>query len=125
MSRASIIPIVRRFFRKRSSSSSAAPADKKAAAAANATEHAFARSKSLIARILASVRGRGALASVAFFVLAVLYVFANEVSLRVARTVGKRLKRLTAKVERGDAAITDKDMKVFQGWRWRVLTWTE
>lgn len=71
------------------------------------------------------MRGRGALASVAFFVLAVLYVFANEVSLRVARTVGKRLRRLAAKVERGDAAITDKDMKVFQGWRWRILMWTE
>ena len=30
-----------------------------------------------------------------------------------------------AKVERGAAAITDKDLRVFQGWRWRVLTWTE
>lgn len=88
----------------------------------NKTEYAFLRSKSLIARILSAVRsGFGGLASVTFFVFAVLYVFQNEVSLRVARTMSKRLKRLHAKVERGDQEITQADLKTLRGWRWRIL----
>lgn len=112
MASATIIPAVRKIFRRSSHNE-----------AANDTEHAFQKSKSLIARILDSVHGKSGLASVAFFVLAVLYVFQNEVSLRVARTVSKRLKKLVAKVERGDDGVGEEDMKVLNGWRWRVLLW--
>lgn len=88
----------------------------------NKTEYAFLKSKSLIARILNAVRSSfGGLASVTFFVFAVLYVFQNEVTLRVAKTVAKRLKRLHAKVERGDQEITQADLKMLRGWRWRIL----
>jgi hypothetical protein len=91
----------------------------------NDTEHAFRKSKSLIARILDSVHGHGKsrFASMAFFVLAVLYVFQSEVSLRVARTVSKRLKKLVTKVENGVEDVDDQDFKVLNGWRWRVLLW--
>jgi hypothetical protein len=58
-------------------------------------------------------------------VFAVLYIFQNEVSLRVARTVRRRLRRLVAKVEQGREALTDDDVKMLRGWRWRVLTWSE
>ncbi|KAI0012436.1 hypothetical protein F4779DRAFT_65710 [Xylariaceae sp. FL0662B] len=109
---ASFIPAVRRIFRRSSK-------DKES----NDTEYAFTRSKSLIARILDSVHGKGRFASIAFFVLAILYVFSNEVSLRVARTVSRRLKRLTAKIERGDDDVGAEDVKVLNGWRWRVLLW--
>ncbi|KAI1413858.1 hypothetical protein F5Y13DRAFT_24314 [Hypoxylon sp. FL1857] len=109
---ASFIPAVRRIFRRSSK-------DKEA----NDTEYAFRRSKSLIGRILDSVHGKSKFASVAFFVLAILYVFESEVSLRVARTVSKRLKRLMAKVERGDEGLGEDDLKVLKGWRWRVLLW--
>jgi hypothetical protein len=77
----------------------------------------------MLSRILESTGGRGGLASVAFFVFAVLYVFQNEVSLRVARTVAKRLKRLSAKVESGDQEINEKDMEMLRGWRWNILAW--
>jgi hypothetical protein len=109
---AAIIPAVRKVFRR--------SADDEAA---NDTEYAFRKSKSLIARILDSTHGKSGLASVAFFVLAVLYVFQSEVSLRVARTVSKRLKKLAAKVERGDEGVGEEDMKTLSGWRWRVLLW--
>jgi cob(I)alamin adenosyltransferase len=69
------------------------------------------------------VHGKGRLAAIAFFVFAVLYVFSNEVSLRVARTVSRRLKRLSAKIENGQEEIDEKDMKYLNGWRWRVLFW--
>lgn len=59
----------------------------------------------------------------AFFVFSVLYVFQNEVSLRVAKTVQKRVKKLCAKIERGDPDMGDGDMKLLEGWRWRVLLW--
>lgn len=88
----------------------------------NCTEYAFQKSKSLITRILGAVRSSfGGLASVAFFVFAVLYVFQNEVSLRVAKTVSKRLRKLHAKVERGDQEVTQADLKLLRGWRWRIL----
>ncbi|KAI1075780.1 hypothetical protein F5B20DRAFT_372953 [Whalleya microplaca] len=109
---ASFVPGVRRIFRRSSK-------DKES----NDTEYAFTRSKSLIARILDSVHGKGRLASVAFFVLAILYVFSNEVTLRVAKTVSRRLKRLTAKIERGDEDVGEEDVRILNGWRWRVLLW--
>lgn len=151
---ASIIPLVRRIFRRPSKDSDnnkkgedhrANSTNTKLAtgqrstgssnALMNATEYAFGKSRALIQRIRTSVRGSGwflgGLAAVSFFVLSVLYVFENEVSLRVAKTVSKRLKRLTVKVERGgsgsaaDAQLDEKDLAVLQqGWRWRVLTWS-
>lgn len=63
------------------------------------------------------------MAAVAFFVFAVLYVFQNEVSLRVGKTLAKRLKRLSAKLESGRDDIDENDMKLLSGWRWRVLLW--
>lgn len=77
----------------------------------------------MLARIKDSVLGRNSFASIAFFVFAVLYIFSNEVSLMVAKTVSKRLKRLGAKIERGDVEVVDSDMKLLEGWRWRVLMW--
>ncbi|KAI1775782.1 hypothetical protein F4818DRAFT_387803 [Hypoxylon cercidicola] len=109
---AAFIPAVRRIFRR-------SHKDREA----NDTEYAFKRSKGLISRILSSVHGKSKIASVAFFVLSILYVFQSEVSLRVARTMSKRLKRLMAKVERGDQGIGEDDMKILNGWRWRVLLW--
>lgn len=87
----------------------------------NDTEYAFKRSKSLISRILRSAHGLEKLASFTFFIFAVVYVFQNEVSLRVAKTVSRRLKQLSVKMERGEEGITEKDVKLLRGWRWRVL----
>lgn len=109
---ASFIPAIRRIFRRSSKDNES-----------NDTEYAFKRSKSLVSRILDSVHGKGRLASLAFFVLAVLYVFQSEVTLRVARTMSKRLKKLLGKVERGDQGLGEEDIKVLNGWRWRVLLW--
>lgn len=111
---ASFIPLVKRLFGRPK------PDDE----ASNRTEYAFKKSRSLVARILASAHRPG-LGTLAFFVFAVLYVFTNEVSLRVARTLGKRLRRLAARVEDGREELTDADVGVLRGWRWRVLTWTE
>ncbi|TGJ83620.1 hypothetical protein E0Z10_g5151 [Xylaria hypoxylon] len=110
---AAIIPAVRKIFRRSSD-------DK---VSSNDTEHAFRKSKSLIARILDHVHGKSGFASIAFFVLAVLYVFQSEVSVRVARTVSKRLKILVAKVEDGVEEVGEQDLKLLNGWRWRVLLW--
>ncbi|KAI1862087.1 uncharacterized protein JN550_010552 [Neoarthrinium moseri] len=110
---ASLIPAVRRIFRR--------PSDDDESS--NDTEYAFKQSKSLISRMWSTVRYNGALASMALFVLSVLYVFQAEVSLRVARTVSKRLKRLIARIEIGDETMVEKDMGIFKGWRWRVLAW--
>ncbi|KAI0508709.1 hypothetical protein F5B22DRAFT_388965 [Xylaria bambusicola] len=117
---AAIIPAVRKIFRRSSSDDHVS--------SSNDTEHAFRKSKSLIARILDSVHVEGksgfaSIASIAFFVLAVLYVFQNEVSLRVARTVSKRLKTLVSKVEDGVEDVGEQDFKILNGWRWRVLLW--
>lgn len=94
-----------------------------ASEAANDTEYAFSKSKTLVARILDSFHSPSGLAGVAFFVFAVLYVFQNEVSLRVARTVSKRLKRLSAQVEREEGEIGERELSILSGWRWRVLLW--
>jgi hypothetical protein len=67
--------------------------------------------------------GLGGLATITFFIFAILYVFQNEVSLRAARTMSKRLKRLRAKIERGNEELNEADMKLINGWRWRVLLW--
>lgn len=112
--RASFIPLVKKLFRR----------PKHEDESANRTEYAFKKSKSLVARILASTHRPG-LGTLAFFVFGVLYVFTNEVSLRVGRTVSKRLRRLVAKVEDGREEVTEDDVKVLQGWRWRILNWSE
>jgi hypothetical protein len=44
--------------------------------------------------------------------------------MRVGRAVQKRVKRLLAKVEAGSEEITEDDLKLLKGWRWRVLVWT-
>lgn len=113
---ATFIPIIRRFFKRNN--------DEESQTSANDTEYAFRRSKGLLEHIKDSVLGgTGYLAKLSFFVFAVLYVFSNEVSIRVARTVNKRLKKLCARIEAGDTDIEEKDMKVLEGWRWRVLLW--
>ncbi|TLS27277.1 hypothetical protein PpBr36_04006 [Pyricularia pennisetigena] len=112
-----LIPAVRRLFRRPESNSEGA---------SNDTEYAFFHSKSLVQRVLDSVRGGWSgisrLASATFLVFAVLYVFQNEVTLRVASTLSKRLKRLSAKIENSDNyEMNDKDLALLRGWRWRVL----
>ncbi|KAI5861549.1 hypothetical protein GGS23DRAFT_611549 [Durotheca rogersii] len=136
---AAIIPLVRRLFRRpRQPQHQAHQAPR-----ANATEHAFARSRAVAARVRAWLRaragwswtgsrlrglwrlvGRGAAAAAAAaaFVLAALYVFQGEVALRVARTVSRRLRRLAARVERGEQDVGPDDLAVLEGWRWRVLS---
>jgi len=124
MRSASFVPLVKRLFRRPSRSKPDAGESDPYGSASNSTEYAFQRSQSILSRLLASVRGQtGRLASVAFFVFAVLYVFQNEVSLQVARTVGRRLKRLSAKVESGDEELSERDMQILGGWRWRILLW--
>lgn len=113
ISSASLIPAVRRIFRR--------PSDDEKTS--NDTEYAFQRSKGLISRTWDLVKRNGALASMALFVLSVLYVFQAEVSLRVARTVSRRLKRLIQRIEIGNEVLDERDVDIFQGWRWRVLTW--
>ncbi|KAI5457101.1 hypothetical protein BGZ63DRAFT_318505, partial [Mariannaea sp. PMI_226] len=112
---ASFIPIIRRFWRRGN--------DEESQTSANDTEYAFVKSKGLLDHIKDGVFGSGYLAKLAFFVFAVLYVFSNEVSLRVARTTNKRIKKLCARIEQGDPDIDEKDMKALEGWRWRVLLW--
>ncbi|KAK0665203.1 hypothetical protein QBC41DRAFT_283428 [Cercophora samala] len=111
------IPLVKKLFRRPSS-------EKKSK---TRTEYAFIKSKSLLGRILAATHGhRPGLTTVTFFVFAVLYIFSNEVSLRVAKTASKRLKKLVNKVEntsngRDGDVLKDDDIKLLSGWRWRVL----
>ncbi|KAK7415156.1 hypothetical protein QQX98_006100 [Neonectria punicea] len=112
---AGFIPLIRRFFRRRN--------DEESQTSSNDTEYAFRKSKGLIEYIKDGLFGTSRWAKLAFMVLAVLYVFLNEVSLRVARTTQKRMKKLCARIERGDPDIDEKDMKVLEGWRWRVLLW--
>ncbi|KAI1332418.1 hypothetical protein F5Y16DRAFT_394491 [Xylariaceae sp. FL0255] len=121
---ATIIPFIRKLFRRPSSASTTTTTTGGEVPASNDTEHAFRKSRSLIKRILhTTATGTSRLAGVAFFVLGVLYAFQSEVSLRVARTVSRRLKKLVAKVERGEENLREEDLKVLQGWRWRVLLW--
>ena len=112
---ASFIPLVKRLFRRPRHDDDES---------SNRTEYAFKKSKNLVSRILAATHRPG-LGTLAFFVFAVLYVFTNEVSLRVAKTVSKRINRLMAKVEGGREELSEDDVKMLQGWRWRVLVWSE
>ncbi|KAA8632488.1 hypothetical protein SMACR_03071 [Sordaria macrospora] len=116
------IPLVKSFFRPSTVDKGAHAREHKHKRGHNRTEYAFRKSKSLIDRILTQARRPG-LASLSFLVFAVLYVFTNEVSLRAAKTVSRRLKRLTAKVERG-RELGEEDFKGLQGWRWGVLELT-
>lgn len=109
------IPAIRKIFRRGS--------DEESEVSTNDTEYAFRKSKGLLSRIKNSLLGSGGLASIAFFVFAVLYVFQNEVTLRVAKTLQKRIKRLRERIEDGGADVNDKDVKLLDGWRWRVLLW--
>ena len=115
---ASFLPLVKRLFRRRRGE------HEDGDESSNRTEYAFKKSKNLVSRILAATHRPG-LGTIAFFVFAVLYVFTNEVSLRVAKTVSKRLNRLMAKVEGGREELSEDDVKMLQGWRWRVLVWSE
>lgn len=112
---ATFIPFIRKFFRRTN--------DEESQTSSNDTEYAFRKSKGLLEYIKDGVFGTGYFAKLAFLVFAVLYVFSNEVSLRVARTIQKRVKRLCVRIERGDSDIDEKDMKLLEGWRWRVLLW--
>lgn len=119
--RATFIPAVRTLFRR---VVPAPAANDDSRMASNDTEYAFRRAKSLISRIKASILGRGGiLAGLTFFVFAALYVFQNEVALRVARTLSKRVRKLVGKVERGGYEVDEKDLGALEGWRWRVLLW--
>ncbi|KAH7035786.1 uncharacterized protein B0I36DRAFT_319074 [Microdochium trichocladiopsis] len=112
---ASFIPAVRKIFRR-------APEDEEA----NDTEYAFRKSRSLLERIKDSVTPgsrAGFLATMTLFVGAILYVFQNEVTIRVAKTTSKRLKRLAAKIEGGIEVLDEDDIKILKGWRWRILMW--
>jgi hypothetical protein len=106
---------VRRIFRRNS--------DEESQLSSNDTEYAFRRSKGLLSGIKNAILGGGMLAKVALFVFAVLYVFQNEVTIRVAKTLNRRLRKLMERVEMGDPDISESDLKVFEGWRWRVLLW--
>ena len=97
--------------------------DHESQSSSNDTEYAFRKSKGLMSRIREGLLGSGRLAKIAFFVFAVLYVFQNEVSLRVAKTMQKRIKKLCERIERGGADIDERDIRVLDGWRWRVLLW--
>ena len=92
--------------------------------ASNDTEFAFQKAQHFLARIRDGLLGKGGFAQIAFFVFAVLYVFSNEVMLRVARTVQKRIRKLVGKIERGEeGADIDSSGELLEGWRWRILLW--
>ena len=121
--RASFIPLVRRIFR-RPERSEDDDTNTQGVEASNNTEYAFRKSKGLLTRIKDGLFGSGAFAQIAFFVFAVMYVFSNEVTLRVAKTTQKRLRKLLGKIERGeDGAEIEEGEKALDGWRWRVLLW--
>ncbi|KHN99353.1 uncharacterized protein MAM_03051 [Metarhizium album ARSEF 1941] len=112
---AAFIPAVRKIFRRNS--------DEESQLSSNDTEYAFRKSKGLLSGIKRAILGGGVLAKVAFFVFAILYVFQNEVTIRVARTLNKRLRMLAERLEAGDPDMNEGDLRVFDGWRWRVLLW--
>ncbi|KAL1842566.1 hypothetical protein VTJ49DRAFT_4849 [Mycothermus thermophilus] len=129
---ASIIPLVKKLFgrpilHKHASTgpdSTSFFSDDYDSPPSNRTEYAWRRSKRLVSRILEST-GRPGLGTLAFFVFAVLYIFTNEVSLRAARSVARRLGRLAAKVDEGREEVGEADLKALRGWRWRVVGWSE
>lgn len=90
-------------------------------------EYVFIKFKSLFGCIFVVIKGyRFGLMIVIFFVFVVLYIFLNEVLLRVVKMVFKWLKKLVNKVEsisngRDGDVFKDDDIKLLSGWRWRVL----
>ncbi|TWU79070.1 hypothetical protein ED733_008638 [Metarhizium rileyi] len=112
---AAFIPAVRSIFRRNS--------DEESQLSSNDTEYAFRKSKGLLSGIKKAMLGGGILAKVAVFVFAILYVFQNEVTIRVAKTLNKRLKKLTERMGSGDPNVDESDLRAFDGWRWRVLLW--
>lgn len=113
--RATFIPFLRKIFRRGK--------DRESRLSSNDTEYAFRRTKKFLKILKNNVMGKGSIASVGMFVFAVLYLFQSEVTIRVAKTLQKRIKKLNARLESGDADVDDKDLKLLQGWRWRVLLW--
>lgn len=109
------IPMVRKIFKRGD--------NKESEEASNDTEYAFTKSKGLLSRIKGSIFGSGGWATITFFVFAVLYVFQNEVSLRVAKTIQKRARKLMEKIESGQGDFEESDLKLLEGWRWRILLW--
>ncbi|PHH60286.1 hypothetical protein CDD81_1876 [Ophiocordyceps australis] len=109
-----LVPAVRHIFRR---SAHAQPR-----AWANDTEYALHRSKSLLSRMTRSMvrLGTGPLARLSLVVFAAVYVFYNELCLRVARTLYRRVYRLCQRIQRRDLVGHD-DVAVLEGWRWRVL----
>ncbi|KAK5996950.1 hypothetical protein PT974_02298 [Cladobotryum mycophilum] len=112
---ATFVPIIRKLFRR--------GGDSESRMSSNNTEYAFRKTKGLITRIKDSVLRHGHWASMAFFVFAVLFVFQNEVTFRVSKTIYKRIRKLVGRIEYGDDNISERDLKVFEGWRWRVMLW--
>lgn len=112
---ATFIPFLRKIFRRGK--------DRESRLSSNDTEYAFRRTKKFLKILKNNVMGKGSIASVGMFVFAVLYLFQSEVTIRVAKTLQKRIKKLNARLESGDADVDDKDLKLLQGWRWRVLLW--
>lgn len=98
-------------------SDSSTSIDGSASVNSNAISHLFT-----IPTFLTTPTSRN-LALVTVYTLAFLYTAQNEVSIRVARVVSRRLKRLMTKIERGEEIVTDEDLNSLQGWRWRVLFW--
>jgi hypothetical protein len=39
--------------------------------------------------------------------------------------LSKRLERIAAKIEDGREEVTEDDVRLLQGWRWRVVAWSE
>jgi hypothetical protein len=54
-------------------------------------------------------------------IAACLYTLKNELLLRVAKDTSRNLKDLTSRIEAGDEDVTDEDMDLITGWRWRML----
>lgn len=116
MNSTAFIPAVRKLFRR--------GFDDESKTSSNDTEYAFRKSKDLLSRMRNGVLGgKTYLAGVAFFVFAVMFVFQNEVTYRVARTVHRRIKKLCNKIEYDDPNIGDWDLDLLEGWRWRVILW--
>lgn len=87
----------------------------------------------MVTRILDGLRRMGWTATIFMFVLAALYVFQAEVTIRIARTIHKRLKKLLIKMEEGErlpgndsmVVMESRDLECLRGWRWRILLWSK
>ncbi|KAK4221961.1 hypothetical protein QBC38DRAFT_376131, partial [Podospora fimiseda] len=122
---AAFIPLVKKlFYNEKKEKLAATKAAKKDQVFKSLTEYAFVRSKALVKKIL-DLTGRPSIYSVAFFVFAVLYIFTNEVTLRAAKSVNKRVKKLLNRVEYGEGDLKEDDMELLHGWKWRILEWAD